>query len=155
MTGSTTTACTGGPGCAADTARGRTIFEGKGQCLTCHTVGGNGARTGPVLTEIGAYRRGVELEASILDPQAEVRPENRTVRIVPREGPPLTARLLNQDSYSLQVVDANEHLLSIDKASLREFSVLKTSPMPSYRDKLSPQELADLVSYLTSLRGKS
>jgi mono/diheme cytochrome c family protein len=29
-----------------------------------------------------------------------------------------------------------------------------TSPMPSYRDKLTTQELSDLVSYLMTLKGQ-
>ena len=43
----------------------------------------------------------------------------------------------------------------LDKStSLREFTILKESPMPSYRDKLDAQELADLVTYLRTLRGR-
>jgi cytochrome c1 len=29
-----------------------------------------------------------------------------------------------------------------------------TSPMPSYRDKLTTQELSDVISYLMSLKGQ-
>ena len=76
------------------------------------------------------------------------------MRGVTREGATLTGRLLNQDTFSVQLVDSSERLMSIDRSTLREFTVLKTSTMPSYRDKLSAQELADLVSYLTTLRGK-
>ena len=38
-------------------------------------------------------------------------------------------------------------------AGLREITTLKESSMPSYKDKLSPQELADLINYLVSLKG--
>ena len=34
-----------------------------------------------------------------------------------------------------------------------EFALLDQSTMPSFKDKLSAQELADVVSYLASLRG--
>jgi mono/diheme cytochrome c family protein len=44
-------------------------------------------------------------------------------------------------------------MVSLTKADLREFSVLKTTPMPSYKEKLSAQELADLEAYLLSLKG--
>ena len=66
----------------------------------------------------------------------------------------MTGRLLNQDTFTLQLLDPQERLLLFEKANVREFEVLKTSPMPSYRDKLSAQELADLVGYLASLRGR-
>jgi len=137
-----------------DAVRGKAVFEGKGQCLTCHSVSGIGSRIGPALTEVGAFRPGVELQRSLLDPDADIRPENRAVRVVPREGAAITGRLLNQDTFTLQLLDGNERLLLFEKANLREYTVLKNSPMPSYRDKLNAQELADVVSYLASLRGR-
>ena len=139
---------------AGDAARGRMAFEGKGQCLTCHAVGGTGSRLGPSLTEIGSFRRVVELRTSLVEPAAEVRPENRSVRAVTRDGATVTGRLLNQDTFSLQLVDSNERLQSLDKSSLREFTILTSSAMPAYGDRLSAQELADVVSYLVSLRGR-
>jgi putative heme-binding domain-containing protein len=139
---------------AGDPNRGKAVFDGKGQCLTCHAVSGNGSRVGPNLTEIGAFRRQVELERSLREPDAEIRAENRVVRAVTRDGATITGRLLNQDTFALQVIDSNERLLSLEKANLREYAVLKNSLMPSYRDRLSVQELSDLVSYLVSLRGR-
>ena len=138
---------------AGDPIRGKAVFDGKGQCLTCHAVSGNGSRVGPNLTEIGAFRRQVELERSLREPDAEIRAENRVVRAVTRDGVTITGRLLNQDTFALQLIDSNERLLSLEKANLREYAVLKNSLMPSYRDRLSVQEMTDLVSYLVSLRG--
>jgi putative heme-binding domain-containing protein len=143
----------GGAAASGNSGRGRTVFDGKGQCLTCHAVNGDGSRVGPSLTDIGAVRRSTELERSILEPDAEIRAENRAVRAVTRNGATITGRLLNQDSFTLQLVDSNERLVSVAKSDLREYSLLKNSPMPSYRDKLSSQELADVVSYLASLKG--
>jgi len=143
-----------GASASGDAGRGRAIFDGKGQCLTCHAVGGSGSRVGPNLTDIGAVRRAAEIERSILEPDAEIRPENRPVRAVTRRGATITGTLLNQDSFSLQVLDAKEGLVSVAKADLREYTLLKSSSMPAYRDKLSGQELADVVGYLASLKGR-
>ena len=144
----------GGASLAGDAGRGRTVFAGTGQCTSCHAVGGAGSRTGPALTEVGSFRPAAELQRSLVEPDAEIRAENRSVRAVTREGTTINGRLLNQDTFSVQLVDSSERLMSIDRSTLREFTVLKTSTMPSYRDKLSAQELADLVSYLTTLRGR-
>jgi hypothetical protein len=65
----------------------------------------------------------------------------------------MTGRLMNQDSFSVQLLDANERLLSMLKANLREFGYVKGSPMRSVRDKLSAQEVDDLVGYLVTLKG--
>jgi len=137
-----------------DAARGQSLVEGKGQCLTCHSIGVNGLHAGPPLTGIGAERRGVELMRSLVDPAGEVRPENRTIRIVTRDGRTLTGRFLNQDTFSIQLIDATDKLMSVDKSMVRESSFQPASPMPSFRDKLSAQELADVVSYLSSLKGR-
>jgi putative heme-binding domain-containing protein len=139
---------------AGDPSRGKAVFDGKGQCLSCHAVSGNGSRVGPNLTEIGAFRRQVELERSLREPDAEIRAENRVVRAVTRDGATITGRLLNQDTFTLQVIDSDERLLSLEKATLRDYAVIRNSLMPSYRDRLSVQELSDLVSYLVSLRGR-
>lgn len=145
----------GGASATGDVGRGKALFESKGECLTCHSVAGSGSRVGPNLTEIGQTRRAVELERSLLEPGAEIRPENRVVRAVTRDGATVTGRLLNQDTFTLQLIDSNERLLSLDKSTLREFRIASTSTMPSYRGKLTVQELADLVRYLSSLRGRS
>jgi cytochrome c oxidase cbb3-type subunit III len=138
---------------AGDAMAGKAIFEGKGGCLACHRVKGNGSRVGPELTDIGALRRTVELERSILDPDAEVLPQNRSFRVVTASGVTIDGRLLNQDAFTVQLFDSNERLLSFSKSNLKEYAFVDQSPMPSYSGKLSPKELADLVSYLASLKG--
>ena len=55
--------------------------------------------------------------------------------------------------YTVQLIDEQERLVSLTKSDLREFTVLKTTSMPSYKDKFSAQELADLEAYLLSLKG--
>jgi putative heme-binding domain-containing protein len=136
-----------------DAARGKTIFEGKGGCTSCHRVIGNGSRVGPDLSQIGGARRAVELQRSLVDPDAEIVPANRMLKLVTRDGAAVTGRLLNQDAFTLQLLDSREQLRSFSKSNLREFSFVTNSSMPSYKDKLSSQELADVVSYLASLRG--
>jgi putative heme-binding domain-containing protein len=138
---------------AGDAERGKAVFEGKGGCGSCHRVMGNGSRLGPDLSEIGRLRRSVDLETSILDPDAQVVPSNRFVRVVTADGTTITGRLLNHDTFSVELIDAQENLRSFDKAGLREFTFLQHSPMPSFRGKLTSQEVADVVTYLTTLKG--
>jgi putative heme-binding domain-containing protein len=136
-----------------EAARGRTVFEGKGGCLQCHRVGTNGSRVGPDLSDIGALRRTVEIERSLLEPNEEVLPQNRYYRVVTKQGETITGRILNLDTFTVQMLDSKERLLSLQRSNLREAGFLNDSPMPSYRDKLSSQEMADVVAYLGSLKG--
>jgi putative heme-binding domain-containing protein len=136
---------------AGDAARGRAIFDGKGRCVTCHNAT---SRTAPSLVDVGAIRRPLEIEEALVDPSADLHPDFRFVRAVTKGGETVTGRLLNQNSFSVQILDAGEHLRSLDKSSLTAFTIKTTSEMPSYKSTLDPQELADVVTYLMTLRGK-
>ncbi len=139
-------------GKSGDPVRGKALFEGKGECTDCHRIGTLGSRTGPDLTRIGVQRRAVELEQSLLDPKAEIQANNRLVRLVTADGKEVKGRLLNHDTYTIQIIDWDENLRSFNKADLRELRFDET-PMPSFKRKLSAQQIADLVAYLSSLRG--
>lgn len=134
-------------------ARGKAIFEGKGDCLKCHAVKGSGSRLGPDLSEIGLVRRTSQLEESLIDPNAEILPENRMIHVVTKSGEQITGRLLNVDTLSVLLLDDKEQLRYFPKSDLSTYSLLKDSPMPSYKGKLNNQELADVVTYLSSLKG--
>ncbi|MGD1070991.1 MAG: c-type cytochrome [Bryobacteraceae bacterium] len=140
---------------AGDPARGKVIVEGKGQCVACHRIAGAGGFAGPDLTSIGAARRSAELETKLLDPSANIRDANRPVRAVAKDGTAITGTLLNYDNYSLQMLDSEGRLRAFEIAKLKEYELMKTSPMPSCRDKLSAQEVADVVGYLGTLRGQA
>jgi quinoprotein glucose dehydrogenase len=132
---------------------GAAIFDGKGGCLTCHRVRDKGSRLGPDLTDIGSQRNPAALEKALLDPSPDVSLPYRTYRAVTRDGEIITGIILNQDTVSLQVMDSKERLRSLQKSNLREYGFGATSPMPSYRNKLSAEELTDLIAYLTTLKG--
>jgi putative heme-binding domain-containing protein len=136
---------------SGDAARGKAIFETKGACTSCHRVSGTGSRVGPDLSGIGGIRQTSELERSLLDPDADVQPANRSYRVVLRDGTAVEGRLLSHDTFTVQILDTHEQLRSFVKSDLRQSGFIK-SPMPSYRGTLSAQEVADLVSYLASLR---
>jgi putative heme-binding domain-containing protein len=139
-------------GVGGDAARGREIVRSSSDCMTCHRIGSVGSAFGPDLSRIGLDRRATELVRALVDPNAEVQPNQRTYRVTPRRGEPVTGRLLNHDTFTVQLFDRQGQLRSFDKADLRDFG-FGDSPMPSYRSTLSPQALADVVAYLGSLRG--
>jgi cytochrome c oxidase cbb3-type subunit III len=140
------------PAAEGDAARGRAVFEGKGGCTDCHRIDGRGSRVGPDLSRIGLARRAAEIERSLLDTQADVQPANRFYTVTPAGDEPVTGRLLNHDTFTVQLMDSDERLRSFRKADLLDYG-FAASPMPSFRDELSAQEIADVVSYLVSLRG--
>jgi len=88
-----------------------------------------------------------------VDPAKEVLPQNRMVNVVTRDGTRMTGRLLHHDTFTVLLLDANEQLRTFSKSDLRDVAILKTSSKTSYRGKLTPQEIADVVGYLVSLKG--
>jgi len=137
-----------------DAGRGRAIFTGKGACAGCHRVGASGSLVAPDLSDIGAVRSAGSLQRSLVEPTGQMMPINRPVRVVRKDGTVVNGRRLNEDTYSLQVIDDGGSLRSFVKADLREYTVSTTSPMPSYKNTLSGDELADVLAYLLSLKGQ-
>jgi putative heme-binding domain-containing protein len=135
-----------------DAARGKTIFDGKGNCASCHRVSGRGPRVAPELSDIGLARTPAALQRSILDPSSAMLPINRPVAIVMKDGNRVAGRRLNEDTATVQVIDSEERLRSLDKRDIRTMTVETRSPMPSYAKTLSQDEVADLVAYLLTLR---
>ena len=133
--------------------RGRTVYAGKGACGTCHRVRGAGPRTAPDLSDIGALRTPAALQRSLLEPNVAMLPINRPVRIDTTDGKTIRGRRLNEDTYSVQLIDESERLVSVLKSDIKTMELGKTSPMPSFEKTLSADEVADLVAYLLSLRG--
>ena len=136
-----------------DAARGRTVFEGKGACLSCHRVDNVGSRKAPDLSDVGAIRSAGSLERSLRNPTSQMIPINRPVRAVTRDGRVINGRRLNEDTYTVQLTDEEGRLFSLTKSELKEYSISTKSTMPSYEKELSPAELADVVTYLLSLKG--
>ena len=135
-----------------DASRGQTVFAAKA-CTRCHQVGNAGSHVAPDLSDVGAIRSAASLVRSVTDPNSQMMPINRPVRAVTHDGVVISGRRLNEDTYTVQIIDDQERLISLTKSDLREFTISTTSPMPSYRN-LSADELADLVAYLLSLKGR-
>jgi len=145
------------PGSAAvrvgDASRGRSLFAGRAECASCHRVNGVGLRLAPDLSDIGSIRTLAALQRALLQPNESLLPIHRPVRIVTKDGRTLRGRRLNEDTYSVQLIDDQENLHSLAKADLREFTVETTAAMPSFADRLTADEIADVIAYLVSLKG--
>ncbi len=139
---------------AGDPVKGSQIFANSG-CLRCHTVGGAGGFAGPDLSEIGSRRSLEQLRSSVLDPDAEVSPDYWSLRARTRSGQTVAGRRMNEDMDSFQILEASGRLRSLMKSELASYEIVRTSPMLSFRGKLQPSEVEDLIAYLASLRAQN
>lgn len=136
---------------SGDVAKGKQLYETNG-CPTCHRIGEAGSRMGPDLSNIGDRRTPERLERSIIAPDEEVLPENRMVVVTLKDGTEVKGRILNHDAMSVQLIDAKEDLRSFETSKIRGYKILTKGLMPSYQDKLSSEQVADIVAYLSSLK---
>jgi len=136
-----------------DAARGKALVESN-QCFDCHRIGDRGSRLGPNLSDIGTRRTPERLQQSMVAPDDEVLFENRFVRVVTKDGTTVTGRLLNQDAMSVQMMTPKEELKTYLKTNIREATIVDKGLMPSSQGKLTDQQVADVVAYLSSLDGK-
>lgn len=134
-----------------DPARGKRLFEGKGNCTDCHRVNGQGPRTAPDLSDVGLRRTPANLQLNMVDPAAALLPINRPVRLVTVNEETVTGRRLNEDTYSVQLIDSEGRLRSFLKDDLATYSISEV-PSKSSTD-LNTEEVADVVAYLLTLRG--
>jgi putative heme-binding domain-containing protein len=136
---------------AGNVANGQQIFAK--QCQNCHRVAGKGGRIGPDLTRIGAARTHAALVREIRTPHEWIPPAYETVTVVTKDGQKIRGVKKNEDAFSVQVMDMRERIQGYLKSNA-EVTLEKTSLMPAFDAKrLSDSDLADLVGYLTTLRG--
>jgi putative heme-binding domain-containing protein len=134
-------------------AAGKSLFENKGRCLTCHSVGKDGGNLGPDLSDVGRRRDLPYLEESLVRPEADVLIQFRALQVVAKDGQSVTGIRLNEDDLSIQIRDTNDDLRSFMKENIREIRRDKPALMPSYKSIFSRKEMDDVLAYLNSLRG--
>ena len=134
-----------------DPTRGEALFFGRGGCSGCHRVNGQGPRTAPDLSDIGAIRTPSVLQLNLLDPAAALMPINRPVRLVTLDEEVVTGRRLNEDTHTVQVLDSSERLRSFAKIDLSSFEISREPSKPPV--DMNEEGVADLVAFLLTLRG--
>jgi cytochrome c oxidase cbb3-type subunit III len=149
-----------------DAAKGDALFHGAPGCARCHMVNGQGGRLGPELSSIGAARSVDSLLESVRNPNRrlawgliestkEFPQEYLSVNVETVDGQKFSGVVLNEDNFSLQMMDVGEQIHLFEKDQLKSCEVSRESRMPGYdRKMLSDQELEDIVAYLLSVSAK-
>ncbi|HEY7498201.1 MAG TPA: c-type cytochrome [Vicinamibacterales bacterium] len=132
-----------------DAAAGAAVYHKSG-CATCHTIEGTGGFLGPDLTGIGAKRAVRHLRESIVDPNADIPLDYRSVVVTNRSGATIGGIHLNEDEYSIHLRDENGNLRSFMKSEVAKLTLPRQSLMPPFA-ALSAIDLDNLVAYLSSL----
>jgi putative heme-binding domain-containing protein len=144
-------------------AHGKELFYGDANCSSCHMVTGKGGRVGPDLTSVGTSRTVDSLTEAVRNPSRrlawglteatkEFPHEYETVTVITANGEEIKGVTLNEDSFTLQMMDTAEHLRLLEKDKLRSINKTRQSLMPIYNsDLLSDKDLHDIIAYLISV----
>jgi cytochrome c oxidase cbb3-type subunit III len=150
---------------SGDPQKGKAVYESAG-CAKCHTIDGRGGDSGPELSKVGLLRDADFLRSAILDPGANIPgdsgglqeranyPAYTMYRVVMNDGREFMGIRVNEDSFTIQLKDADGNLRSIKKLDAKKIEVVPDkSFMPSYKGKLTDEQISNLVSYLAGLGG--
>jgi len=149
-----------------DVAHGKALFFGDGNCSLCHMVSGNGGRLGPDLTSVAGSRTREAIIDSIRNPSRrlawglteatkEFPQEYESVTVVTAEGKQIKGVILNEDSFTVQIMDPGEHIHLLEKDKLKSFQKSRESAMPKYdADVLSDKDVQDIVAFLANVEAK-
>ena len=133
-------------------AAGEAVFFGKAACATCHEVNGRGGIAGPDLSD-AARLSPAALRRTIVDPNSG--PPKATLVVKTQDGRDIRGVRRNEDTFSVQIVDASGQMHRLDKRTLASMQVEPRSLMPAdYAARLSPADITDVVAYLRTLQGR-
>jgi cytochrome c oxidase cbb3-type subunit III len=148
------------PQAVGNAAHGKELFYGSAACANCHMVEGKGGRLGPDLTTTGSARSMEYLVESVRNPSRrlaqgiseamkEFSQEYVTVTAVDLRGEKYLGVVLNEDNFTLQMIDAREQVHLFDKSKLQSLEESRQSLMPAYDQKMLPEkDLQDLIAFL-------
>jgi cytochrome c oxidase cbb3-type subunit 3 len=151
---------------AGNSAHGKELFYGDANCSLCHMVEGKGGRVGPELTAVGGSRTRDSIIDSVRNPSRrlawgltestkEFPQEYETITVVTADGKQIKGVALNEDSFSVQIMDTTEQIYLLEKDKLHSFKKSRESMMPKYDpDVLRDKDLDDIVAYLISVGAK-
>jgi cytochrome c oxidase cbb3-type subunit III len=147
-------------------AHGKELFYGDANCSLCHMVEGKGGRVGPELTAVGGSRTREAIIDSVRNPSRrlawglteatkEFPQEYESVTVVTADGKEIKGVALNEDNFSVQMMDGSEQIYLLEKNKLRSFEKNRESMMPAYTPEvLSDKDLEDIVAYLVAVGAK-
>jgi putative heme-binding domain-containing protein len=140
---------------SGDAEKGRFLFHSNRavRCNACHTVGNlGGGFVGPDLTEVGKRADREYLLESLIDPSARIAKGFETLVVVTDDGRIVSGTFVSEDHGTLVVAPPAGGKVEIAVERVAERVQSPISSMPPMGNTFTPQQIADLVAYLESLK---
>ena len=123
-------------------------------CAKCHAFKGVGGRIGPDLTNLKTRFGAKGILEAIIEPSAIVSEQYHNMEITLKDGSLQVGRIMSDEGGVLKIsinpFDISQ-TVEVKKADVQKMEASKVSPMPpGLISPLSPQELRDLILFLTA-----
>lgn len=128
-------------------AKGKQTFTER--CSFCHRLGGEGFVLGPDLVSVRNTGK-EKLLIGILDPNREVLPQYLMYEVETKSGESQIGILSNETSTSVTIRQPFGNQVIIPRANIASMRSRGQSIMPELEGGLTPQDLADLLEYITT-----
>jgi len=137
-----------------DAALGARLFEKQG-CVNCHSVAKAEAIKGPYLGDITARYSRAELAESILKPSAKIAQGFETQKLALSSGQTYEGFVVRESGDEIEMRNSAGAVSILSKKDIDERGKSELSIMPAgLLDPLTPHDLASVLAYLESLKGK-
>jgi putative membrane-bound dehydrogenase-like protein len=132
--------------------RGKPLFRSQ-SCIACHTYADGQMPKGPHLVGIGKRYSAAELLESILKPSEKIAQGFETYTFTTVKGRIITGFVVTESADLVQIREATGLHRELKKKDIESREIQKQSMMPEgLVNNLSPEQLADLIAYLQSLK---
>ncbi|HYG77619.1 MAG TPA: PVC-type heme-binding CxxCH protein [Planctomycetota bacterium] len=141
----------------ADPKRGQEIFFRKDipGCYNCHHLEGKGVAVGPDLSDIALRADARNILESIFEPSKAITEGFQPTMVKTNDGQVISGVVKEDSDEVLVIYEATGKATEIRKALISVRKTLNVSFMPdNFPELLKPQEAADLVSYLLTMKTK-
>jgi putative heme-binding domain-containing protein len=135
-----------------DAAAGRKVFDNEGACAACHSVGGP-KKLGPDLSAIGEKFGKQALLDSIVNPSEAIAPEYQVWTYTTKSRGELSGLIASETPDAIVLDTGPGFQVRMTPADVLSKRPYRASMMPEgLLNNLTPQQIADLLEFLSTLR---
>ena len=140
-----------------DATRGKALINGHlgANCIACHRIDSDeGSEVGPILRQIGGQRTKIEIAESLVEPSAKIVQGFGIETIMLKDGTTIVGSVIKESAKTLdfKLADGKSRKIAVATIDKRTPPV---SVMPPMLGILTPEEIRDVVAYLSGLKPKA
>src|SRR5262249_46762832 len=127
-------------------------------CISCHKLEGVGAEFGPDLLKLDAKLTPMDILKDVLDPSSKINEKYQTWIFEMESGKSITGVILEETEKQIKLIEnplvkGEPRILKVEEIESRKKSPVSMMPK-GLLDKLSREEILDLVAYIYSRANK-